>query len=625
MENNLEIGLVVEVRGFFCKIATFDNTNHSTFIDDGKLIKNISVNSFIAISQGLVKIIARINSESMWDIQNNTKDYNLDRRFSKNTIKRVLEVQTIGYIKQNVFYSGASFLPMIGNICSIPTNEDINRIYINNYNSESNNLTINIGESLVEQTPINLPINPFFASHIGIFGNTGSGKSNTLHKLYYELFSKKELVNLKKNSKFLVLDFNGEYIQDESFGQSMDNKEVYKLSSKENSGTKFPIEIDTFFDDEMLSVLFSASTQTQKPFISRITKGMKKYGSGNESLIKWLKVLIRSVFSERPNPDIKDRLVQVLIRKFPSIESIISPIIKAKVYSKDEKTCFLLMQEQVYFDGDWSSKYESALKFEEITSFLGGQKITRFAEFEIRCEFQLIQDMLYNNVQEKHINPLIRRINSQLNDVSKYITLVERLPKQKFLQIVSLKNLKHDSKKILSLLISKMYFDKHKKENTFNKLSFHLIIDEAHNILSTQSNREYDNWKDYRLELFEEIIKEGRKFSFFLTISSQRPADISPTILSQIHNYFLHKLVNERDLLIIDNAISTLDRTSKAMLPVLSQGVCVISGTAISMPITVKVGFINDKTVRPKSDTVILTDIWTKNDRSKKANSEILH
>ena len=66
--------------------------------------------------------------------------------------------------------------------------------------------------------------------------------------------------------------------------------------------------------------------------------------------------------------------------------------------------------------------------------------------------------------------------------------------------------------------------------------------------MSNKSNNESVKWKDYRLEVFEEIIKEGRKFNFYITIASQRPADISPTIISQIHNYFIHRLVNENDL-----------------------------------------------------------------------------
>ena len=153
-----------------------------------------------------------------------------------------------------------------------------------------------------------------------------------------------------------------------------------------------------------------------------------------------------------------------------------------------------------------------------------------------------------------------------------------------------------------------MYFEDHKYQQS-NK-SFHLIIDEAHNILSSQSINDNDLWKDYRLSTFEEIIKEGRKFGFFLTIASQRPADISPTILSQVHNFFLHKLVNERDLQIIDNSLSTLDKVSKAMLPSLSQGACIITGTALSLPMVVEVDYIKNKKLRPQSDTINLTNEW---------------
>lgn len=58
----------------------------------------------------------------------------------------------------------------------------------------------------------------------------------------------------------------------------------------------------------------------------------------------------------------------------------------------------------------------------------------------------------------------------------------------------------------------------------------------------------------------EEIIKEGRKFGVFLTIASQRPADIFPTIVSQIHNFLIHRLVNDRNLLLIDNTSRPLIR-----------------------------------------------------------------
>lgn len=154
--------------------------------------------------------------------------------------------------------------------------------------------------------------------------------------------------------------------------------------------------------------------------------------------------------------------------------------------------------------------------------------------------------------------------------------------------------------------------EKHKNlvSDTNIDKTLHFIIDEAHNILSSQSSREEESWKDYRLDLFEEIIKEGRKFGVFMTISSQRPADISTTIMSQFHNFLIHRLVNDKDLAIIDNAITSLDNVSKQNIPSLPTGACIITGTSFNMPLTIQVDRIEDKELRPNSDDVDLEALW---------------
>lgn len=109
--------------------------------------------------------------------------------------------------------------------------------------------------------------------------------------------------------------------------------------------------------------------------------------------------------------------------------------------------------------------------------------------------------------------------------------------------------------------------------------------------------------------MFEEIIKEGRKFGFYLTLSSQRPADISSTIMSQLHNYLIHRLVNEKDLKMLENTMPTLDRNSYQMIPSLGKGEAIITGNAMQVPMFVKVD--TEETNRPKSDDIILTQLWT--------------
>ena len=149
-------------------------------------------------------------------------------------------------------------------------------------------------------------------------------------------------------------------------------------------------------------------------------------------------------------------------------------------------------------------------------------------------------------------------------------------------------------------------YSEHKHFN--NKKSLTIIVDEAHNILSHESFRESESWKDYRLETFEEIIKEGRKFGVFVTISSQRPSDISPTITSQAHNYFIHRLINQKDLVMISNVVSYIDQVTEESIPTLPTGTCIFSGVASPMPLKLNINEL-DLHLQPKSSTLKFSEI----------------
>ena len=169
-------------------------------------------------------------------------------------------------------------------------------------------------------------------------------------------------------------------------------------------------------------------------------------------------------------------------------------------------------------------------------------------------------------------------------------------------------------KQTFALLLSKMLYEN--KKNDSNCASVHLIIDEAHNILNSFKSTHSDVWEDYRLTTFETMIKEGRKYGFFLTIASQRPADISPTIMSQIHNYIIHKLVNDKDLQMLENTMPTLDAFSKSRIPTLGKGEAVLTGRAFGMPSLIKVDY--EEYSRPDSDDVDLIAAWSENPEASK-------
>lgn len=98
---------------------------------------------------------------------------------------------------------------------------------------------------------------------------------------------------------------------------------------------------------------------------------------------------------------------------------------------------------------------------------------------------------------------------------------------------------------------------------------------------------------------------QRRKFGMFLWISSQRPSDISSTIISQMHNYFIHKLVNPFDLNRIRKAVAFLDQNAMDTVTVLGPGECVVSGTGVNMPCFMKVEQLEMKN-RPNSENVLL-------------------
>jgi len=210
----------------------------------------------------------------------------------------------------------------------------------------------------------------------------------------------------------------------------------------------------------------------------------------------------------------------------------------------------------------------------------------------------------------EHLSPLIKRLEKRILDLEKVLIIkdYEKGSARNF-TVVSLRNVNMDIRKMLPMLLVKEAYDKKKRENNKSH-SLHIIVDEAHNILSSNSDRESKEWKDYRLETFEEIIKEGRKFNVFMTISSQRPSDISPTIISQLHNYFLHRLINNNDLLAVEKTIAYLDKVSADSLPSLATGTCILAGLMAKIPVVIKVDKISNDKHQPQSHNINLVEKW---------------
>ncbi|HCE3326464.1 TPA: ATP-binding protein [Vibrio parahaemolyticus] len=577
------VGEVIAVHGVKVSIKVFEESNKDTLFYDGIKYKGVSIREYVQIERGFKKIICIVEGEYL-DEKRIDDDYHH---------VRTVDLKPIGYFEAGKFFEGIKHLPLIKDPVYLLEENKLSDIY-GNVGGD-----FVIGKLLKEEFPVSLPWQKLFNSHIGIFGNTGSGKSNTLTNLYTTLFDKK-IDAIKGKSRFVVVDFNGEYTN----GQltTAEHKRIYNLNTR-NQEHKFPLAKEEFWDTDTLSLLFQATQNTQKPFINRIIKGKLKFDT-DANFLNYIKSTYEKVFTTAsPHPELLD-----LIRDITNTlaNDAIKNTLKTIGFHGNQKKFYIVGG--TYFDSDGAS-YRNKFK-NEVDALTLPRGLSDLEQFSIRCHIQLIRDLISGYVQFDFIQPLLKRIDSSLSNLTKVIRVTDRPVVNKTVTIISLRKCNQDIKKVLPLLIAKHYYNPH-KANVANPpdKTIHLIIDEAHNVLSQQSTRESESWKDYRLETFEEIIKEGRKFGMFLTLSSQRPADISPTIVSQIHNFFIHRLVNERDLFLIDNTISTLDSMSRGMIPNLSRGSCVITGTAFDLPMLLQIDEL-EKEKQPDSEDVDLQELW---------------
>ena len=601
MNSNFEVGIIWAVNGNQVIIKMNSITSDFTYFYNGEEYEGIRNGGYLSITRGHIDIICQIESEEIKD--NYQKD--IKNQYKENErYEKFVYARCIGFFENEKFNFGIKYSPIIYNTVKMISSSIIKSIL--SPKKEKNKVEFVIGKDLQYGLKIDLPWNKIFNTHIGIFGNTGSGKSNTLTNLYKILLNHEKL-NLK-NSKFVFVDFNGEYIGNKVL---CSNKATYKLNTRQdNKGDKFSIKSSSFWDEEVLSILFHATEKTQKPFLKNLIERKNKYFntdiSKEQNLEIYLKKTYENIFN---NTNPKKETLELIKKVLQKIEVDTEKLKQIEWFNN----CFKIKNNSIYSSncGEYFKTFLSidTIKLKEVFS--------PFDELEIRARLDLINGLLSNFVQYDNINPLLSRIESISVSLKKIIDIVEEDNSNKNnlpnLEVISLKNCNQEIKKMFPILLAKEYFREHKiKTEKEVKNTFHLIIDEAHNILSQQSNREAESWKDYRLELFEEIIKEGRKFGFFLTVASQRPADISETIMSQFHNFFIHRLINEKDLRLIDNVISTLDRSSKQLIPVLPQGACIVTGTAFDFPQIIQVDKIKNREERPNSDDINLEELWKK-------------
>lgn len=589
---SIRVGEVIAVHGTKVVLKIDDQSSKETLFFEGDKYKGVSIREYLSIRRGFRDIVCMVEGEFLDESRTEQQD-------GKQTFVRKVEAKPIGYFDRAGFTQGIKYLPMIQDAAYLMPEEKIRSIF--DRKSDGN---FRIGRMLKEDIAVGLPWRRLFNSHVGIFGNTGSGKSNTLAKLYTVLFDKK-LPLIVGKSRFVILDFNGEYGGEQLAPAA--SKTVYQLSTQTNPDpndqtTKFPLAPQEFWELETMALLFQATPNTQRPFLNRVILGKQRFGANPASLANYAKAKFKQSFCAGETKPATLDLMRTVAKRMGN-QAVASMLGDITWYRNGR-----FNYHGAFIDPD-GIQYNAHIA--PIVDTLGVQGLDEFDQLVLRVNLQLIADLNAGYVQFEHIQPLLKRVESSLASLRKVLTISEVPPVERLLTVISMRRCNNEIKKVLPLLFAKHYYNGHKSTVAYPPdRTIHLIVDEAHNILSDQSAREAETWKDYRLEQFEEIIKEGRKFGMFITIASQRPADISPTIVSQLHNFFIHRLVNDRDLYLVENTISTLDTLSRSLIPGLSQGCCVVTGTAFELPMVIQVDRLPSHK-QPASEDIDLERLWS--------------
>ena len=545
------LGRITEVNGVKV-VGTFYEKLPPHIIKRGIHLPAPQINSYVKTNVGLDVIICQIVGEHEFESNSQT------RQPESESFQVDLEVR--GRILNGHFKGGLRCLPIVGAKIELMEKED----YAVLYGTKSG---LCIGVNLFDtNTEVYLDPNKLIPSHIGIFGNTGSGKSNTLSKILKEYLS---IIKNKKitNGRIILFDLNNEYGGSSIIDSSV--KRIYQLSTRKQleciePSNKIPLSLD-YFTEDTWGVLLRATQKTQMPIIRSAYKKWKKSNIDDAvDQIKWILVNRRK--------QIFFTLRHYLQDYFTTIDEI-----------EFHNNC-----NQFYYYVNYKRKFID--KYPDCPPIEIKEPCDDFIRFII-CLYLEIAKSNESGTNFDYIQPLMPRAANLISDFNKIFDIsnngnIEDIFDNKPFAIIQLGNVNSNMREIIPSLLSDLLFKKAADDRGDSKPSkiTSIVIDEAHNLLSYNPNSHEDAIHGNTLQVFEKIIKEGRKYGIFLYLSSQRPSDISETITSQIHNYFIHRLVNPRDIEKIRKTVSFMGDNSLSLLSSLGQGECIISGPSLYMP-----------------------------------------
>ncbi|PHN31375.1 ATP-binding protein [Pseudomonas sp. ICMP 460] len=570
------LGQVIRVDSNAVEVEVSAEIPSAAPIINGRLYKIGQIGTFVKMPMGNITIYAIVSAVS--DRPFGTDDDGETRSSSK-----FLSIQLIGEkIGDGEFEKGIGTYPTIGDEVHLVIEKDLFEIY-----GEQDSGSIELGKhSSSENLSVHVDTHNLILRHCGIMGSTGSGKSNTTVTLL------KSILGSYAGSRVILIDPHGEY------ASAFPEAKVLRIGDTQ-APLYIPFWLMTF--EELAFFLVGADQRDEQKMEYRqlrdLVTVMKKKNFNLKSGI----VNQDLITADSPIPfsarDLWYEMNWLLNASFSTTlkdDQTKANACEISVGAPEKLSPAIFRPYAMGTSAPFKSKHTEYFSYEK--KILSRLKDSRY-------------DFLFNPGDYKTADS-----PKDLHNL-----LAEWIGNSQKLTILDLSGVPFEVLDITVGLITRFVYDSmfwgRKEAYTGKQRPLLLAFEEAHTYLGKNDKSSYSK------TAVERVFKEGRKFGIGALVISQRPSEISETILSQIGTLIALRLTNSADKSIIkssapDNMNSLID-----LLPSLRIGEAIVTGEAIKIPsrIRLKLNY-----PRPTSDDPKLVECWKKEHVHEEENYKLV-
>lgn len=532
----------------------------------------------------------------------------------------VLEARFIGEIIDHKFYGGIINKPSLNAQIRLLNEEELT--IITGTDSPSS-MTFGISP-FYNNKRVYVDINNLFSNHLTILGNSGCGKSYGTTKVIQSIFNNPNFLPYKAG--FILFDNNGEYISAFKDLNKINPNYNFKVITTNPNTPYEKVNIPVWLlsvDDWAL--LLNASNFNQLTLIESMIKLAKIFSLNDAISVKYQNHLMAkammSIIYSNELPTTKRNEIFNIFNTCQTKELNLEAIVQGAGYQRKFRDCF-----HIDANGTFT---ESILVTEYISSFIDPSyddyenhefNMYTLNDLEKALAFALIADNWLNNKEtysdaitiKVRLHTLVIGDNAKFFNYPTFVNLEQYLAallinngrKNQILNI-NLEDVDDSIAKTIVKIFSRMIFEYAKKLPKRGSVPFNILVEEAHRYIKIGEDI---NLLGYNI--FDRISKEGRKYGVLLTLISQRPVELSETVMAQCANFLIFKTTHPRDIDYITRMVPYITEEIIEKQKGLQPGYCLAFGSAFKVPIIIKMDIPNPT---PNSNNVNVIKEWSMN------------